>query len=409
MPRPSVALRVLVVNDAPLAEAIQRLRGEWTELSGGILSATSVSWEEFPKNESSESLPADVLVFPARYLGEFCERGMLRPVRVTVLSGDGYQADDVFPVVSQWLVQYGNKVMALPLGVQVALVGYRESWLANRDPPSTWPEYLDLVRQQGVAPEWWPTEEAGDRRYAVEFLARAASYAADPGEESALFDLETFEPKLATLAFVRTLDEWIQETNLVREAAKQQSADGGNARVVWTVPPGSEQVLNRSSGPAGSREDSAVGLHRSPFIADGRLVGVATGSRNAASAFKLLAWMGGPEIRDQLGKASGKSLPVRRSQLPGIVEWFKGFVDRVDEASLTEATEAALSQDHCLMIPRIPGVDEYLDELGAAVENALIGKATASEAMSQANAKWEAITNRRGRDAQRRAYLILQR
>ena len=44
-PRASVALRVLVVNEPGVAEAINRLRGEWAERSGGELSATSERME----------------------------------------------------------------------------------------------------------------------------------------------------------------------------------------------------------------------------------------------------------------------------------------------------------------------------------------------------------------------------
>ena len=39
--RPSVALRILVVNDIPLAEAVGRLRGEWAERTGGTFQTQS--------------------------------------------------------------------------------------------------------------------------------------------------------------------------------------------------------------------------------------------------------------------------------------------------------------------------------------------------------------------------------
>src|SRR3954468_15852826 len=45
-PRASVALRVLAVNEPGVAEAINRLRGEWAERFGGELSATSSEWKD---------------------------------------------------------------------------------------------------------------------------------------------------------------------------------------------------------------------------------------------------------------------------------------------------------------------------------------------------------------------------
>src|SRR5689334_11026295 len=76
-PGTSVALRVLVVNDQGLAEAIGRLRGEWHEVSGGELTAAAQAWSQIA---GAEKLDADVIVFPTRYMGELCVRGWLRPV-----------------------------------------------------------------------------------------------------------------------------------------------------------------------------------------------------------------------------------------------------------------------------------------------------------------------------------------
>src|SRR6476659_1789737 len=57
-PRASVALRVLVVNEPGVAEAINRLRGEWAERSGGELSATSSEWKDVA---GAKSIEADVV------------------------------------------------------------------------------------------------------------------------------------------------------------------------------------------------------------------------------------------------------------------------------------------------------------------------------------------------------------
>ena len=65
-PRPSVALHVLIVNEPELAEAIDRLRGEWAERSAGELKASHVPWEELTASKQPD---ADVIIFPSRYLG----------------------------------------------------------------------------------------------------------------------------------------------------------------------------------------------------------------------------------------------------------------------------------------------------------------------------------------------------
>src|SRR5258708_23033263 len=78
--RTSVALHVLVVNDQPLAEAIERLRGEWREQSGGELTATPKPWGE---GAAAEAIDARGVVVPTRDKGQLCWRRRPRPRRAS--------------------------------------------------------------------------------------------------------------------------------------------------------------------------------------------------------------------------------------------------------------------------------------------------------------------------------------
>ena len=102
-PRASVALRVLVVNEPGVAEAINRLRGEWAERSGGELSATSRPWKEVA---GAKSIEADVVIFPIAVSGRIVhsrlaatgavERaGRRRVQRRRCLSARASRADEV--------------------------------------------------------------------------------------------------------------------------------------------------------------------------------------------------------------------------------------------------------------------------------------------------------------------------
>jgi maltose-binding protein MalE len=117
---PSVAMRVLVVNEPEPVEAIERLSGEWAARSGGTLTAAEVAWEDAAK---SESLDADLIIFPTRYLGELSVRGRLRPVRQNVLESETLDAADILPLARRDLVTWGGRVMALPLGVSLPTSG----------------------------------------------------------------------------------------------------------------------------------------------------------------------------------------------------------------------------------------------------------------------------------------------
>jgi hypothetical protein len=174
-PRPSVALRVLVVNEPELPDAINRLRGEWAEQSGGELNASAVSW---PDLREAKSIDADVLVFPSRYLGELAIRNQIRPVRPNVLESEDLDAADFFPLVRRGLIQWGGQVMALPLGV-------------------------DLEQ----------TRVAIERPSAISLLTRAAPRAISNDRLGVLFDSETMQPRIAEPPFVDALTQLVQ-TNM---------------------------------------------------------------------------------------------------------------------------------------------------------------------------------------------------
>ena len=327
-PRPSVALRVLVVNEPELSEAINRLRGEWAERTGSELRTSAKPWQELI---AEDAIDADLIAFPSRYLGELCVRNWLRPVRPNVLESDELRATDFFPLVRHDLIRWNGQVMALPLGIQLAETG------------------------AGVGPH-----------PATSLLARAAPHAIAKQRLGVLFDSQSMQPRIAEPPFVDTLTQLVQSNN-----------------------------ANASAPPA--RPVPVLGY-------SDRLIAVATSSRNAASAFRLLEWLAQPDASTQLARAGEGTLPVRQS-LASSPLWHDPTLTASERIYLGETLKAALSQPECVLIPRIPGVDEYMAALDQAVREALTGEAAPQAALQKAAERWDAITDARGRDAQRRAYL----
>jgi multiple sugar transport system substrate-binding protein len=402
--RPSVALRVLVVNDAALAAAINRLRGEWTEREGGTLAAESKPWGDI---QSLKAIDADVIVFPARYLGELAER--VRPIRESVAKGDLYDADDVLPLGRNKLAMYGGQLLAFPIGVQVPLVGYRDDWLVRGgdNPPSTWHEYRELMTNVGEAPSMWPPRDSIDHWPAIMLLARAAAYACHPRQESPLFDPQTMQPRINDPPFEKALDQWRQELII---AAQRQSDDQSSSaddvpvadNLRWAELPAADQVFNRSTG---QWEATQSGPRRVPLLAGGMLIAVTKSSRNAASAFELAAWLASSEIASQLVPSATPLLPCRRSHLASAGRRMDPYTGLGSDSKTADLLETLLSRDDCFILPRIQGVDEYLAELADGVSAALRGGLMASEALERVAERWTKITDRLGRDAQRNAYL----
>jgi len=329
-PRPSVALHVLVVNEPELAEAIDRLRGEWAERIGGELRTSAKSWQGVI---DQEPMDADVIVFPSRYLGELCVRDWLRPVRSSVLESDDLRAADYYPLVRHELISWGGQVMALPLGVEPA----------------------------GIA------GETGDDP-AILLLAEAAPAAVSKERLGVLFDSETMKPRIAEPPFVDALAQMVQS-----------KAENGSVR---------------------SRGGPAV-----PVLGySDRLIAVTNSSRNAATAFKLLEWLASPETSSQLARAGDGTMPVRRS-LASSAAWYEPRLSAGERAERGKSLEAALDQSEFVLIPRIPGVDDYLAALDQAVKEALSEGVAPRAALDKASRRWEEITATRGRDDQRQAYL----
>jgi ABC-type glycerol-3-phosphate transport system substrate-binding protein len=135
------------------------------------------------------------------------------------------------------------------------------------------------------------------------------------------------------------------------------------------------------------------------------VLAVTTESRNTATAFDLAVWLASADVIQQIGPIGSGSLPVRNSQLNTSARWIDPAVGRTESSQLADVVRVALSHREALVVPRIPGSDEYLSALSAAVENSLGGAATAADALGEAARQWDQITEGRGRDAQQRAYL----
>jgi hypothetical protein len=323
-------LRVLVVNEPGVAEAINRLRGEWAERSGGQLSAASSQWKEV---SAAKSMDADVLIFPSRYLGELCTRGWLQPVRSSVLEGDEFNGRDVFPLLRRELMRWGGEVMALPLGIQVLV--------------------------PGMAVAGHP---------ALGFLAAAAPNVVSNEREGVLFDPQTMKPRIAAPVFVDALERFAKSKTATRAGEK-----------------------------SGDRLIPVLGF------AD-RLIAVGSASRNGASAFKLAAWLASADVSAQLNLTGDQLLSVRRSSA---TTSSRSNPDQPsgDRGETVNTLEAALNGDVCLLVPRIPGVDEYMAALDEVTKTPPGDKGAAEAALQKVAERWEQITNAHGREAQRQAYL----
>jgi hypothetical protein len=187
---------------------------------------------------------------------------------------------------------------------------------------------------------------------------------------------------------------------LVREDGKLPATDA-TTRLAWIQLPGADKVYHAST----NSWDKSSPPNRVAVLGVGdRLAAVTSSSHNAATAFKLLGWLARPDVASQLASAGERTMPVRNSQAAA-ADWYDGSVNASERADLARALRMTLSRDDYLILPRIPGIDEYMLTLDEAVEDVVFEKAAPMAALQKAAAHWELTTERLGREKQRQAYL----
>lgn len=407
-PAASVTLRVVVAEDAQLANAISRLRGEWGEQSGGEMQVVQAvgdpNGEQFPA--------ADLIVFPSRRLGELCEAGSLRPMRPSALASEVFDAADLFPAVRDHLMVYGQRVMALPLGCPVPLL----AWNDEGPPVASWDEVSERFSKFGAWAGELPSSAYPRRGYLL--IACAACYGGS-NSSALLFDAPSMKPRLTEPAMVRAATEIAALFALPAEQPPDLSGLASlprqKAAVLWPMRnvaasnwdaarvaplPGATEVYDRlehewRSVDGAPRRVALLGT-------SGRLIGVTAASRNAASAFRLAAWLAGSQNAPQLSRASPGVAACRLSTGRVPDDWIAGRQPVVGK-QVSAALVDSLNSGRVWQVPRIIGVDRYLAALDEAVV-AIAGGEVAESALAVASGKWEALTDEIGRDRQRLAY-----
>jgi ABC-type glycerol-3-phosphate transport system substrate-binding protein len=424
----AVKLTVQVAGDEELAEGVRLLRGEWKAHGGGELDVEAVDLKTFP---GTNEIVADVVVFPARLLGALVEQKQLRPVRSSLLENPQFALHEIFPALRNGEMKYGGETWALPLGSPPLFMFLQAETTSENKPaplPQTWKQFRQWLGFGAANPKRAATPLAG-RDAACLLIARALAYTETQRRHEALFDPSSMKPRISDAPFIRALSELLEEAGAEPAKAPADFATAlaalhqGDAAVAFGWPglskadtstsasaessavlaplPAAEQIYVTST----SRWESQIFPQPITLLGvEGRLVAVTAASRNAVSAFQLAQWITTGDPAVQLSSRSHGALWFRSSQAPAHARWLKGEVISATQSSIAELVSKTLSNESPLMIPRIPGIDEYLNALGDAIHSAKSGEAGAQAALTTTAAAWEATTDRLGREHQAAAY-----
>ncbi len=440
-PTPPPPLVVLILDDPPLAEAIER---QWAARADGRLQIQQMTTTDL-LSERRRHLAADAVIFPSWLIGELAEQNLISPIPAATLNSPEFGRRDIFDLIRQSEIVWGERVFGVPLGSPVLTLLYRRDIFEAIDakPPETWGEYQKLVQRladpQGrsklpIEPSgpWYPVvEPLGDGWASQMLLARAAGYSRHRNYYSTLFDSRTMEPLISGPPFIRALEELVavhqgQSSEMLAfgPADARRELIAGRCAMAITWPsrvedrgesdastgvlalaaaelPGSHEVFNLGDQkwhPRSRTEDGRATL----LGVAGRLGAVASFSRQPAAALNLLVSLSSTDWSEQVSPFSESTGLYRSSQIPLASSWLGP--DFETARSYGELVRDIHRRSLWLTSLRIPGRSRYLTELDKAVQTAVAGDLAPAEALELAADQWREITEELGVEAQRTAY-----
>ncbi len=411
-----VPLRVWIVG--PIADEQIWMR-HWLAGSEQSLEFRSLKIEELLTLQLCD---CDVLLYPARLIGELAERGWIVKLPEGVdstVNGDGGDSPTArAPMAWRQQASYAGQTMAIPLGCSLP-VFLGSSAFPVVDHMLDWSELLKQLQLAEIdTPKFTIAEQQVDREALVDrFLAIVATLSARDPSYGLLFDLQSMHSRLTDESFVRSAKILAalasQPDGLVSVVDSHSIAwswIGNNSRAAVAIATpalldmqativANGQIIRVGSVNQGLADNSAIGSTSSerPRVmawnsGAGLLASLSGQCRQSNQAISLLHWLSQPSTRSVLTKfTSGIESPTPVASAESLV-W-----------KASQSLSEVVTSSNVALEPRLPLATEYRRALADALIEFLSGKTNASQAMQAADKSWQAITDQAG-PAQRTNY-----
>ena len=447
------ALKILTRDSSAIGGPALRYAKSFLQSTGAQLTVDQIPFEQLYDRIMlgfvTGKMDYDVLLIPSAWLADFAP--YLTPLPDHLL--DTVVVKDIHPAYRNDLMRWQGRWMALTVDGDLHMGVYRRDLFADarvrelfrqrygRDltPPRSWSEYSDIAtffkgrsdRNGRVLAGTLEAYSRGGQRLWYLF-SHAAAYANHPDYPGGMFfDPVTMTPAITNPAWQRALSEYLQLIRSVPANAQALSSHEVRSRfsrgqaamaIDWAdigvlassrqdsavsddigffVLPGSRDVWNQGT----QQWEQLSEVRNVPFLAFGGWIGAVTKSAtDPANAWSYLAWYASPEhsMNDVLDGTSGIN-PYRVSHLDNAEAW-----RRLMGRSLADEYLAVLGQSlaspYATRDLRIPGYRAYMSALDEQLEQVLQNRISIGQALQLAAVQWEQITDRLGRDSQRRHY-----
>ncbi|MBN2580845.1 MAG: extracellular solute-binding protein [Pirellulales bacterium] len=435
-----VKLQLLVVDDPALAKAIERMRGQWQAETG---SEYTVRQSDGMWTGETDGLAADAAIIPSALLAPMAEKNHLAPLPTDFENNPAW--GEIFDLLKLHEADWGGKVYAVPFGSPVLFLYYRADLLEKIDatPPETWKEYQELARRLAAdnppGTESWSgvLEPLAPGWSGLVLLARAASYAKHHDNYSTLFNIQTMEPLIAGPPFIQALEEMVATDQSAAQlmlrldpAGVRQAFWQGKCGMAMTWPSATAEILHFAEENKKSLPGEDLGIAelpgstrvysladrawvdrkegestRVPLLAVAGRVGVVSAqSTHPEAAFRLLQRLSDAKISGEICPASPATTLFRNSHQQNPQSWGEEPIPAKTMVDYAAMLSTAMRRTEWLAF-RLPGREEYLSALDEAVRSAVLDKASPEAALKKTAAQWRKITEKRGKEAQLKAYL----
>ncbi len=264
-----------------------------------------------------------------------------------------------------------------------------------------------------------------------QFIKRAAPYAKHPNvKDGFYFELPSMKPQINNPGFVEALKDFVKSTNYyppdgidfsLQEVNNSfasgevvfvdswddsfvqamEESSGLSNKVAASISPGSEKVWNRKK----AQWESFPNINYVPYFAWGWTSAVAGSSSQKQAAFDYLGFFSNDKNHEKNVSIGRFGLNAYRTKDLNEQFWTQtvGW-DKTAAHSYIKTINKMLRSQNKVLDLRIYNSRQYMKTLAIGVFRALSGKSSEQEALDYVAKEWDELTERVGREKQRKAY-----
>ena len=449
-------LTFLGLNNAGLHNLVFRPLSEaWQEYTGA-----TIEWIDLPQNEVfarvqqsivSDTVDFDILEGGAPWEGDILGKGLASAMPDWVATQ--VDVSDYVKLLQPPVGTWDGTTYRVSIDADAHNFNYRSDVFANQDLGAEW-SAAGGAQEWGVPQTWQQVQTVteflngkqldGQDLYGILdecapwggfgwyfFASRASAYAKHPDNAAWLFNPEDMTPYVNNPAFVRAAQNVVDA--LPFEPADQVNADGNRTwqeqflagigtmlhwwgdvgsnvytndvsvvqdKVMFSILPGSDDVYNNMSGEWDTLSTGPNFAPNEAYIGWGLYVmnrSEAQGVNKAA--WSLAAHLGGKDLGTWTAVYPSGFQPYRDSSFNEEL-WAGTGLPPEFVASYLASQADSYNHPNGAIEPRIPGIFQYYVAAEIELARAYAGEITAQEALDNAAAAWEQITDDIGRDSQ---------